>query len=417
MKKKLVLIFGNSRDFYHRSYVKQGYLVGLLFDVTSTRPRPDESEFEIIRDMNLKEDLNTAITAYRELASDYDVVAVLNLYEEFVFSYTDFCKAVNLPAPSEQAALNSRDKSVMKALFREHIGEHASSAFARLSDEQELLDFANQHGYPLVLKPISFSGSKFVTFNHNEQELLESFRTASVEIQKYESLLGKESLVFQVEAFMPGTNHSVDCVINKEGQVIPTPPVDVLTGTDIGHEDFHHFARVCPSSLSDEHAAKMKQMAVDGCKALGLTSCIAHVELIYTPQGPQIIEIAARPGANRAELLFDAYELDLAELLLKNFLGEVDGEPQVEVKQHMGIVTPYPQNIGVLNEVNESFVQGLASVYNFKINAELGQKVGPAARGFFAPSIMHMKHQSEAQLRADIDAVINCADFYQMTAV
>ncbi len=417
----LVLFFGNVRPQEYAAFQKAGYKQGLFYRKNHYLPRPAQDDFEFIIDFEHEMELEPLLKAYQTISDKYHIQHHINVREDTVPQFAQFAHASDIESTSPEDATNARDKTRMKAVFREQIGTHSTSAFAQLSSEKELLAFADKSSWPLVLKPTNLHASKFVSVNHSQAELVSSYRDAAKKIDalnqmdrnksadlKAETFTSQsETTHLQVEEFMQGTNHSVDCIIDQQGNVYTTPVVDVLVGIEIGVADFHHFARLSPSQLSTEKENAILDMAIAGCKALNLKTCIAHVELIDTETGPQLIEIAARPGGNRAEILKLSYGIELMEM----FLDCLEGNPppvNFKALRHAAIVTPFPEKAGIANELYfETLAKKLNTLDSLTIKVKPGDQVGPAIAGFTAPAYFWLSSTEPEQVAKDIKRIAN----------
>jgi hypothetical protein len=138
------------------------------------------------------------------------------------------------------------DKLAMRERFLERIGPQATGRFQEVRIEEQLRAFAALAGLPLILKPTNLSASLFISLNHTLDDLLASYRRLVAEVPRYyqQASQGDKKLVIQAKEFMAASNHSIDCWIDAAGRISATPVVDVLTGADVGIDDFHHFARI-----------------------------------------------------------------------------------------------------------------------------------------------------------------------------
>src|ERR1039457_1193540 len=197
----------------------------------------------------------------------------------------------------------------MRQRFHDRIGPEAVAKFHVVHSEAELIEFANQLGYPCFLQPSNVSASMWATCNTGPEMLLGNYRAMLDEVPKYYERLGKKgtSLTVVRAEYMEGCNISIDCLMDQTGRVYTPPAVEVLTGKDVGIDDFHHFARLLPPRLSEEEKEQLNQLAIAGVQALDMPPGAAYVEFI----GARLGEIAARPGGNRPRILELAYGMDM----------------------------------------------------------------------------------------------------------
>jgi biotin carboxylase len=140
-------------------------------------------------------------------------------------------------------------------------------------------------------------------------------------------------------------------------------------------------AHVWPTETGGE-AAEVAESAVS---ALGIENGPSYTQLRIGPQGPQVIEVAARLGGGHdAELAKLALGVDLNGLALQAALGEpiwsaaLRAEPQVGGAIARFLVPPE----GVLEEVEGiEKARAVEGVHDVRIYREPGHVFGPFLRG------------------------------------
>jgi len=140
-------------------------------------------------------------------------------------------------------------------------------------------------------------------------------------------------------------------------------------------------AHVWPSEAGGE-AAEVAESAVS---ALGIENGPSYTQLRIGPDGPQVIEVAARLGGGHdAELAKLALGVDLNDLALDAALGEpvwsaaLRAEPQVGGAVVRFLVPPE----GVLEEVaGAEAARGVLGVHDVRIYREPGHVFGQFRRG------------------------------------
>ena len=209
---------------------------------------------------------------------------------------------------------------------------------------------------------------------------------------------------------MQGSNTSIDCVIDNEGNVYTTPIVDVLTGRDIGIDDYHHFARIVPSNVDIVGRQQLKSLAVAGVRALDMRSCAAHVEFI----GSRLGEIAARPGGNRPRILDLAYGIDELGAAYDALIGK---SPEL-VEKHRGaaaIVTPFPARNGTLHAIRHlDRLPDLPGYLYHEVRGQAGQAVGLSRNGYRAPLYIELQSDNADTVRRSVDQIASWTDLYEV---
>ena len=219
-----------------------------------------------------------------------------------------------------------------------------------------------------------------------------------------------QNLTVVAAEYLQGCNTSIDCLADRTGQVYTTPVVDVLTGQDVGIDDFHHFARLLPSRLSLPEQAELARLAVAGVQALDLTTCAMHVEFI----GSRLGEIAARPGGNRPRILELGYGIEMLHAYYQILRGVTpDLQPAGNNSSAAAIVTPFPRRNGVLKTIR--YLDRLASLPGYfyhEVRAQPGRQVGLAKSGFRAPLYVEIVSADADEVRRSVDEIASWLDLY-----
>jgi len=200
-----------------------------------------------------------------------------------------------------EAALNFRDKARMKTVLekaklpcaRHRLATHPEDAFA----------FAQEVGYPVILKPPAGAGAR-ATYRCDDEMTLGECLT---------SMRPSEQDPVLVEEFMTGEEHSFDSVV-LGGRIVwysvndyyPSP-IEVL------RHPWIQWCVVSPREVDKPRYAAIRQAAGPALAALGLENGLSHMEWFLRPGGRiAISEVGARPpGAQFATLISYAHDFDL----------------------------------------------------------------------------------------------------------
>jgi biotin carboxylase len=339
-----------------------------------------------------------------------DIQCLYNVIEFYVAQTAQVAAALGIANLSPASAKLCLDKNLMRRRFQDRIGPGITARFREVHSESDLLSFAHEVDYPVFLQPANVSASMWATRNADEATLLANYRAILKEVPAYYERLGKKghALSIAVAEYLEGANISVDCVIDRTGRVYTTPAVFVLTGKDIGIDDYHHFARVLPSRLTPSHEEELLDSAVKGCQALDMTSTAAHVEFI----GKRLGEIAARPGGNRPRILELAYGMDQLHAYYQVLTGR---EPTLTRKSNnaAAIISPYPSRNGTLKAINHlEELPKLPGYLYHEIRAQPGTAVGMASGGFRAPLYVELMSPNQDDVGRGLDQLIGWSDIY-----
>lgn len=394
------------------SLQKRGLPLAVLVDTNCKHPLADVSGFVLVERMDFSVPLTELIEAVRRIRSRRPIACLFNVGEYYVAQTADVAAALNIPYISPASARTCLDKIVMRSRFRDRIGPHAAARFHAVTSESDLIDFARQLGYPVVLQPANVAASMWCTYNTDPSMLTANYRTILREVPRYFEKLGKKGTALNVvlAEYLTGVNTSIDCLIDRAGHVSTTPVVDVLTGRDVGIDDFHHFARIVPSRVSESDQEELRQLAIAGVKALDMTTSAAHVEFI----GLHLGEIAARPGGNRPHILNLAYGLDEIHALYQILVGQPPDLRPLR-RDSAAVITPFSGRTGCLRAIRhlEQITQLPTYLYH-EIRIKPGQVVGPANSGYRSPLYVELLSTDADAVRRDVDRIASWADLYEI---
>ena len=208
--------------------------------------------------------------------------------------------ALGIPGMSPEVAHNFRDKARMKELLRAHDLPCARHGLARTP--AEALAFAEDCGYPLVVKPPAGAGAKNTYRVSSREELEQSLR--SLPPRPDEPLL--------LEEFIVGKEHSFDSVTIGGQHLFHSITRYYPTPLEVMENPWLQWAVVLPRSIDVPEYDAIKSAGPRALDVLGLDTALTHMEWFQRADGSiAISEVAARPpGAQFTSLLSWAHDLD-----------------------------------------------------------------------------------------------------------
>lgn len=408
-----VLFFGAARAGEYESLLAAGFRLSLIRDVSNADAGHRPDGFAQIDEVDLADAdhavVDSLVTAIRTQGPD----ALITPLDEHLQLGHEVAGRLGLPALSRITVAWARDKSRMRDRLSATLGSRYVGAYARVSALDDALSFADGNGYPVVLKPASLYNSLFVTRCTSESELRSAYWTLETAVPEQSGAREAECLM-QIEQYLPGSNHSVDCLSSHTG-VWATPVVDVVTGNDIGDPGFYHFSRSVPTQVPAVAAEELQQVAMRATKALGITPGAGHVEMILTPDGPRVVEVAARLGGNRSRLLALGTGIDLpgayADVLLAR---HVQVEPSVTA--HAAILSLYPSRPGRLRGYCDlDALRAVPTVRRVSTNASSGTYLASPLDGGHAAIGVELVGASAADVQRDVRHIAQVRDsFYDI---
>jgi hypothetical protein len=229
------------------------------------------------------------------------VQRLFGVFEHLQVPLAQVREQFGIPGMGSATARNFRDKAQMKSVLR---AAGVPCARYRLADSATAAaGFADEVGYPLVVKPPAGAGAKS-TFRLDDAGDLKVWLDAAPPTPGNPALL---------EEFLSGDEGSYDSVMT-DGQVVwdsvsrylPTP-LEVLRNPWI------QWAVLMPRDIGGPEYDDIKAIAPTALHALGLRTGLTHMEWFRRPDGTVAVsEVAVRPpGAQITSMLCYAHDFDL----------------------------------------------------------------------------------------------------------
>jgi D-alanine-D-alanine ligase-like ATP-grasp enzyme len=258
-------------------------------------------------------------------------------------------------------------------------------------------------GFPMIVKPTNLAQSLLVSLCYHEDELKKALTELGRKITRtYAENKRTEEPRMMVEEFMEGDMYSVDAYVNTRGKVYFCPMVRVLTGHNIGHEDFFNYLHMSPTHLKRASIDRAHRAAETGIHALGLRNTTAHVELMKMDDEWKIIEIGPRVGGFRVELHRLSCDIDHS---LNDILIRIPKKPVIPKKCQGFAATLkwYSRKEGRITGLRGmKKCQELQSFVDIKVIKKIGDKCVFARHGGKAVFTITLYNTERAKLLADI---------------
>ncbi len=246
--------------------------------------------------------------AQAALINKLDNVDAIACFNENLEEITaEIAKALKLKYYNCEVIEKTHNKALMrKALNDANIdltkGKH-------ICQEEEILEFALENGFPIILKPIDGKGSTGISIINNRYEIQNAIRwlrghdeKSRMYVETY--LQGDE---YSVESFSENGAHRIVCITKK-------------------YKDNEHFIELghcLPAILAEQYINEIKKLVSETLSELGIMYGPTHTEIIITENGPRIVETHTRLGGDHIpELIKYVSGLDLMDLWVRQILGE-----------------------------------------------------------------------------------------------
>ena len=266
---------------------------------------------------------------------------------------------------SKEIAIRATNKHLMREAFEEYGAPSPKSILTK--DEEDAWDtFCNEFDTNAILKPSRNSGSRGIAKVEKgitKEEFVNLYHRALEESRDHQVL---------IEQFIEGPEFSVEVIVWKgEPHVLAVTDKKTTEApyfVELGHNQ--------PSLYPEAIQKKLKEGAVAGCKALGLTNCAAHCELKVQNGEAYLMEIGARMGGDfiSTELTHLSSGIDMVAATVNVVLGVEPNLNPVEGKHGVAIryFTPTP---GVVKSIENVEVLSRAEVYDAELYVKPGDTV------------------------------------------
>lgn len=381
-------LFYIGRAYPHREALlklkKLGYSLNLLAD-PARQLRKNKDLFDRIIELDF-----TSEEAFREaikLTEFPKIDGILCTYENYIVFKAIISKKLQIPSLNYESARACTDKYEMRSLFLAS-NPDITPEFAFADSEQAVLDFADQVGYPIILKPTNLVKSLLVSKCANKDELIANYRSTRDQLEKVykEQSVTNRTARLIVERFIKGTMCSIAAFTDADGTPYLCEGIaDLVTAQDKGFDDNFLYSRTLQEGQSNELKRRLRRAAIDGIRALGMTSSPAHVEIIYNEDEVKIVEIGARIGGYRPFLYQESYALDLIEQEARIAIGEIPTLDRDFVK-YSAMYELFPHSEGAFVQIDGNSTEDSYAYYNQV--AASGDMVGCAKNGYKAAAII-----------------------------
>jgi carbamoylphosphate synthase large subunit len=305
-------------------------------------------------------------------------------------------EACTIPGTSYRTAWLCRDKPSMKQALREAGVPTAASAAAHSADEARA--FAEQTGYPVILKPRSGAGALDTMRADDAAGLDHALGVFGGQ--------GAESIA--VEEFIEGHEGFYDTI--------------TINGSVAADFASHYYPNVLeamrarwisPQFVSTNRIdtapeyGELREMGQRVITALGIETSATHMEWFFGPKGLKFSEIGCRPpGVGAWDLYSAGNDMDVYRAWASAITrGDTGSSPSRQYAS--GIVALRPDHDGAITgysgvaELREQFDEWVIDAHL----PEPGTPTQPVEAGYMANAYVRMRHPDYDTLRGMLDAV------------
>ncbi len=279
---------------------------------------------------------------------------------------------LNLPFPSVSSICNCRNKFLAGRLW-EKAGVPCPEAVA-VNSLTDALGFMDRVQAPIILKPMTGSGSELVFQCRNESECFEAFSLLQTRLSRHENIrmyqAGNRGREFIAERFVQGDEYSCDFILADEkaeiiriARKIPDP--DGLPGTTLTY--------VLPVSLP-EGSPEPGPILCKAAHALGLKQTVCMADFILEKGIPCLLEMAPRPGGDCIPRIIEKSSgLDMIGLAL-DFAERKPLNLPSQWKKLAG-VRFFAKKSGIIRQLDDSRIKADGRVRESHLKVRAGHQV------------------------------------------
>ncbi|MBI2353854.1 MAG: ATP-grasp domain-containing protein [Deltaproteobacteria bacterium] len=297
--------------------------------------KPDSTGFALADDYTVTSTRD--VSGLKAFANDYQrrghrIDGVLVMGSDIPQVVCELAEHLGTPHIPMEAALLSTHKYQMKSRFQEY--GIPIPWFTMVSSVVELQEIIREHGYPLIIKPVDRSGARGVFFLEEGCDTQRLFYDA-----QQLSFCGE----VMVEEYLPGLQISTESIM-YQGTAY-TPGFD-----DRNYEKLRDFAPniienggTMPSCVSIEHRFAVERLVELAGRALGVVNGVIKGDVVMTPDGPKLIEVATRlSGGDFSESIIPlGCGVNIVEAAISIALGRKPDLEKLRPKYEKGVANRY----------------------------------------------------------------------------
>lgn len=260
-------------------------------------------------------DIDTIVGAVCRLNKAHRIDCLL-AGDEFLVEHTAYAAhTIDLAGMSPESVSTVRNKSLMRK--RLQAANIRVPRFEKATSALDLEYISKNVGFPAVVKPLQMAGSIGVARVNDPVELLAAYEDIINDTEGGWGVeLGSEVLV---EELLVGTEYCVDGYVTKDGNTSVFEFVKIELGAQPHFQEIGYTA-YNPEDLPESTA--MADYVKEVVRACGIIAGPFHSEVMFTKDGPVLIEIANRlPGDHVPQLVERATGISFATCALAAAAG------------------------------------------------------------------------------------------------
>lgn len=407
-EKNIILFVGNINKDHIKSVHELEKILGrnlkiaVLLGIKKKLKPEIKNEIDLQINCNLKKKsaIEESLVKYRDkilgIAAKYEYSIELLSRIVPIFPY--------LRLPNARSLKVANDKLEMRKAFKNYYPK-ITPKFIKVKKYSDKLikDISKELGFPCVIKPTNLSKSHLIINCFYKEELEKNLKEV---LKKIKALYKRAEVEIEpkviVEEFMEGRMYTIDAYVNSFGKLFYTPMIEVKTGKDAGYDDLFMYTQITPADIAKEDEEKCRDVVEKATHAVGLRSSTVHCELMKTSKGWKVIELGARPGGFREELLYHSFGIKhhLNDLMIK-----VGKKPIIKkkIKKNVVFMKFWPKKPGKLIAIKGlQKAKALKSLVRFRQGKQIGDYAGLSKHGHTFVVTFTLARKTRSDLMGDL---------------
>ncbi|MFR9779355.1 ATP-grasp domain-containing protein [Micromonospora sp. MS34] len=320
-------------------------------------------------------DIDRLLPLVRALHEAYPFQAAVSLFELGLLPTARINEALGLGGESVATVELLLDKWRMRRHLAARGISPVASAVGRSA--QDVREFVQAHGLPIIVKPISESGSLKVFCIRDQADVdvvAERFRSLDGRWTARDLVRAEAFDEFLMEEFLDGPEISIE-TLTFDGRHV----VVAVTDKECSGPGFVEIGHSQPSGCSADTLHEVTRLVTDFLDAVGLRNGPGHTEIKLTSRGPRIVESHNRIGGDRInELTEIAYGVDMERYALGASFGVVEPlatSPEPRGGAAVRFLTPEPGRVVEVSGVDA--VRADPAFVDLQLEVAPGDEVPP----------------------------------------
>jgi biotin carboxylase len=337
-----------------------------------------------------------------DLLRDYGVAFVIAGSESAVEHADELTAALKLPG-------NGREKSKARRNKYEMVDTIAKAGLktaqqVKATDVSQALNFARSLStYDVILKPQRSAATDLVCRAKNDREVTQAFER----ILSKNTFFGESNTEVCVQEFLVGDEYAVNTV-SRDGKHVLTDMwrYHLTSANGVPYlYDHDEFLRHDNPLTPELQAYTFKVL-----DALDIKWGAAHTELMFTKDGPVIIEVGARLAGALPACVKDTLDIDPVELLVEAYTDpdafQHAQQTPYMLDKHALLVSLISYENGTLDALpGYEDIQKLPSFRFAKLQAEIGEPISKTVDIPTSPGTVYLAHEDRSIVDQDYRAI------------